>query len=208
VSKPRRSFDLESKSSSEAAQASDVAPIAEDGEAVGGTLTVMKQNCLDSWKEIAAYLQREIRTVQRWEKSEGLPVHRHYHQKIGTVFAFKEEIDAWSLSRASLPYKSQGRTRSASVRAGGFAIAAGDFSITNSVVTSKASKKLESSSNWNKGIIPAIIYIDSETLSHEIVSLFAGTRRLAGNGFTSKSIFLLNSVPALRGRARRRAAGD
>ena len=30
---------------------------------------------LDSWKEIAAYLNREVTTVQRWEKREGMPVH-------------------------------------------------------------------------------------------------------------------------------------
>lgn len=32
---------------------------------------------LDSWKEIAVYLDRALRTVQRWEKDHGLPVHRH-----------------------------------------------------------------------------------------------------------------------------------
>ncbi|MGH9530901.1 MAG: hypothetical protein ACRD2Q_00810, partial [Terriglobales bacterium] len=50
---------------------------------------------LDSWKEIAAYLKREVRTVQRWEKSEGLPVRRHLHKKQGTVYAYKAELDAW-----------------------------------------------------------------------------------------------------------------
>jgi Tol biopolymer transport system component len=50
---------------------------------------------LDSWKEIATYLKREIRTVQRWEKQEGLPVHRHLHDKLGTVYAYKAEVDAW-----------------------------------------------------------------------------------------------------------------
>src|SRR5258708_7081212 len=52
-------------------------------------------NFLDSWKEIAAYLEREVRTVQRWEKKEGLPVHRQTHEKLGTVYAYKSEIDAW-----------------------------------------------------------------------------------------------------------------
>ncbi len=52
-------------------------------------------NFLDSWKEIAAYLEREVRTVQRWEKKEGLPVHRQIHEKLGTVYAYKSEIDAW-----------------------------------------------------------------------------------------------------------------
>ena len=50
---------------------------------------------LDSWKEIAAYLKRDVRTVHRWEHTEGLPVHRHPHQKRGSVFAFKAELDRW-----------------------------------------------------------------------------------------------------------------
>lgn len=50
---------------------------------------------LDSWKEIAAYLKRDPRTVQRWEKKEGLPVHRHVHEQQATVYAFRSEIDAW-----------------------------------------------------------------------------------------------------------------
>ena len=38
---------------------------------------------LDSWKEIAAYLNRDVTTVQRWEKREGMPVHRQLHDKTG-----------------------------------------------------------------------------------------------------------------------------
>ncbi|MGC2390337.1 MAG: tetratricopeptide repeat protein [Candidatus Acidiferrum sp.] len=50
---------------------------------------------LVSWKEIASHLGREIRTVQRWEKSEGLPVRRHEHQKKSTVYAYANELDEW-----------------------------------------------------------------------------------------------------------------
>ena len=50
---------------------------------------------LDSWKEIATYLRREVRTVQLWEKKEALPVHRHFHQRLGSVYAFRSEIDRW-----------------------------------------------------------------------------------------------------------------
>src|SRR5260370_27985762 len=65
-------------------------------------------NFLDSWKEIAAYLDREVRTVQRWEKKEGLPVHRQIHEKLGTVYAYKSEIDAWWRERsAKLASKSE-----------------------------------------------------------------------------------------------------
>ncbi|MGB6475130.1 MAG: tetratricopeptide repeat protein [Candidatus Sulfotelmatobacter sp.] len=50
---------------------------------------------LDSWKEIAAYLNKEVRTVQRWEKNLGLPVRRLGQGKQGTVFAYKVDLDAW-----------------------------------------------------------------------------------------------------------------
>ena len=54
---------------------------------------------LDSWKEIAAYLNRDVTTVQRWEKREGMPVHRHVHDKRGSVYALTLELDAWLQSR-------------------------------------------------------------------------------------------------------------
>src|SRR4029079_9117639 len=54
---------------------------------------------LDSWKEIAAYLGRGIRTVQRWEREEGLPVHRLAHDQRGTIYARREELKAWWESR-------------------------------------------------------------------------------------------------------------
>src|SRR5947209_16739908 len=57
---------------------------------------------LDSWKEIAVFLRRGIRTVQRWERSEGLPVHRHQHQKLGTVYALKSEVSVWWASRCAV----------------------------------------------------------------------------------------------------------
>jgi len=50
---------------------------------------------LDSWKAIAEYLKRDVSTVRRWEKREGLPVHRHLHHKLGSVYAFQSEIDDW-----------------------------------------------------------------------------------------------------------------
>jgi TolB-like protein len=56
---------------------------------------------LDSWKEIAAYLDRDVTTVQRWEKREGMPVHRHQHDKRGSVYALSSELDAWIESRRS-----------------------------------------------------------------------------------------------------------
>jgi Tol biopolymer transport system component len=54
---------------------------------------------LDSWKEIAAYLNRDVTTAQRWEKREGMPVHRHLHGRLGSVYAFRTELDVWVRSR-------------------------------------------------------------------------------------------------------------
>ncbi|HEV2304211.1 MAG TPA: hypothetical protein VGR93_01715 [Candidatus Acidoferrales bacterium] len=54
---------------------------------------------LDSWKSVAAHLHRGIRTVQRWEEFQGLPVHRLQHSKQGSIYAYKSEIDSWSISR-------------------------------------------------------------------------------------------------------------
>ncbi len=58
---------------------------------------------LSSWKAIATYLDCSVRTVRRWERTEGLPVHRHVHQKLGRVFSLKTEIDAWRQTRARSP---------------------------------------------------------------------------------------------------------
>ena len=61
------------------------------------------QKTLESWKQIAAYLERSERTVRRWEGSEGLPVHRREHEKQDTVFAYRHEIAAWSRLRTKCP---------------------------------------------------------------------------------------------------------
>ena len=58
-----------------------------------------ERNRLDSWKEIAAYLNRNVRTVQRWEKREGLPIYRHVHERGSSVSACKRKIDAWQKQR-------------------------------------------------------------------------------------------------------------
>ena len=59
----------------------------------------VSEDRLDSWKEIAVYLKREVRTVQRWEKTDGLPVHRLQVNKQGPVYAYKSELDSWFRGR-------------------------------------------------------------------------------------------------------------
>ncbi len=63
----------------------------------------LAEDRLDSWKAISAYLKRDVTTVQRWEKREGMPVHRHVHDKIGSVYAYRSELDQWMRGRAPIP---------------------------------------------------------------------------------------------------------
>ena len=50
---------------------------------------------LNSWKEVAVYLGRGARTVQRWEHCNGLPVYRYGNSPRAAVFAFKGELLNW-----------------------------------------------------------------------------------------------------------------
>jgi hypothetical protein len=55
---------------------------------------------LNSWKEIANYVNREIRTCQRWENKFGLPIYRINKESTHSkVFAFKSEINHWFKER-------------------------------------------------------------------------------------------------------------
>ena len=58
-----------------------------------------QDKALESWKEIAVYLQRDVSTVRRWEKSENLPVRRHLHLSRASVYAYPSELDAWRAAR-------------------------------------------------------------------------------------------------------------
>jgi WD40-like Beta Propeller Repeat len=58
---------------------------------------------LNSWKAIASYLGRDVRTVQFWEKEQALPVHRQRHSKLASVFAYRSELDQWLQDRTDRP---------------------------------------------------------------------------------------------------------
>src|ERR1039458_10310080 len=56
---------------------------------------------LDSWKEIATFFRRDERTVKRWEKERGLPVHRLQGSATGRVYAYSDELLRWMKSPVS-----------------------------------------------------------------------------------------------------------
>ena len=68
---------------------------------------------LDSWKEIAAYLKRDERTVRRWE-AEGLPVRRKVHKKQASVLPIKRKLTPGGTTDVSVCSSLQNR-----VQAGG-----------------------------------------------------------------------------------------
>ncbi len=71
---------------------------------VGGSVssTQWTRERLDSWKEIASFFRREVRTVQLWEKREGLPVRRQHHKKLGSVYAYRHELESWWIARSAI----------------------------------------------------------------------------------------------------------
>jgi len=87
--------------------ARDVASALRTAQSAGASATSLSaapsQHRLDSWKEIASYLGRGVRTVQRWEREEQLPVHRLEHAKRGSVYADREELARWWKSRQTTP---------------------------------------------------------------------------------------------------------
>ena len=50
---------------------------------------------LSGWKEIASYVGKSVRSVQRWERELGLPVHRIHTARGEIIYAFRSEIGAW-----------------------------------------------------------------------------------------------------------------
>jgi TolB-like protein/cytochrome c-type biogenesis protein CcmH/NrfG len=80
------------------------------GSDPGGSSTTQR---LESWKEIASYLRRDKRTVQRWEREYGLPVHRLQLKTGSTVYAFAAELDSWYAERQPPNFPSEASTSEA-----------------------------------------------------------------------------------------------
>ena len=71
--------------------------------------TTVNKKRLDSWKAIAEFLGRSLRTAQRWHDCNGLPVH-HFGGHKGSVFAYEDEIDHWLESLTEVSGTVQGQT--------------------------------------------------------------------------------------------------
>jgi hypothetical protein len=65
---------------------------------------------LSGWRQIARYLGKSVRTVQRWEHELGLPVRKIDTQTKSDVVAFVTEIEVW-VRRGSLPLNEGGQAK-------------------------------------------------------------------------------------------------
>lgn len=69
----------------------------------------MASDVLMSWKEIAAYLGKGVRAVQRWEREIGLPVRRLLGKNRIVVLAIRPELDAWLCRTGPVERAANGR---------------------------------------------------------------------------------------------------
>jgi hypothetical protein len=70
---------------------------------------------LDGWKKIAAHFKRDRSTVIRWAQ-HGLPVHRVPGSRVGSVFAYTHELDAWLALGAPILHETEPTTAGASAK--------------------------------------------------------------------------------------------
>jgi TolB-like protein/tetratricopeptide (TPR) repeat protein len=103
---------------------------------------------LESWGEIAAYLRREIRTVQRWERYQGLPVRRLQIGKLGSVYAYRSELEKWYGERQPHAEAETGATGKDS--AGETVEAAEPELVPAAVVTTQAIADAHERKRWSK----------------------------------------------------------
>ena len=68
----------------------------------GGVKDMPSKFVLQSWKQISEYVGRTERTLQRWERDFGFPVHRPSGKLRSSVTALPQEIQEWTRGKLSL----------------------------------------------------------------------------------------------------------
>jgi TolB-like protein/Tfp pilus assembly protein PilF len=165
---------------------------------------------LDSWKAIAQYLGRDVRSVQRWEQHRRLPVHRVPGQKGGTVFAYEHELDHWlssgrieetasstkqtSESAAEPPDFEMGASRQAVAASASSRAKIGLFSVLFIIIVISAvlAIGLKFRSNPAPGDIQSIAVLPLQNLSGD------ASQEYLADGFTEELVTELAQVHSLR----------
>ena len=156
---------------------------------------------LQSWKEIAAFLERDVRTAHRWEKRAGLPVRRHTDGKRSSVYAYPSELESWRSARPlqaddGLPhFWKRPRTwfAAGALAAGAAAIVYGPFLNPKAPTAEAAEGAMRSERMWTGDVAQStaklssdgnsIIFTDWETGDFRALDTSSGeSRRLTGKG--------------------------
>jgi transcriptional activator of cad operon len=146
----------------------------------------MADERLESWKEIAAYLRRDVRTVQRWEQTDGLPIHRHQRAHRPIPYAYKAELDAWWTSRSEPPADVDAATVAAPKRPR-YSVVAALALLTVAIAAAAAYRTIVSRSH--EPAIAVLPFLDlSEGMKNEEFA----------DGITEELIDRLNKVRGLR----------
>jgi len=155
---------------------------------------------LDSWKEIAAFFDRDERTVNRWEKELGLPIHRYPGAK-GRVYAFTAELSAWlAASRhAGLVLAKGNSVNQTTPQAGGIAVIARGPAVVQPPAEARASSPIRSH-RISRLVVASILGMSAVA----VALLFraspnrdarAASHALASSRQTSPSAVVLASTP-------------
>jgi len=181
---------------------------------------------LESWKEIAAHLKRDTTTVRRWEKSQGLPVHRHLHESRSSVFAYPSELDAWWAGRTPAEKAADITEAPAASRALRFAalaaalllsLATSGDRIVRSLETAAQAQGITARQLWAGPLVDTtgdvapggklISFVDWETGDLAVRDVAAGTSRRVTNKGTWADSFEFALFSALSPDQRRLAYG-
>jgi Tfp pilus assembly protein PilF len=164
------------------------------GHTVGSNPSTNRQR-LDSWKEIAVFFGRDERTVNRWEKELGLPVHRLPGTK-GRVYAYTDELSDWLAGprneRAAMPEQQSPSSPDSQTAGARLTVVAGRHPIPDAASAPPVSleavpTRSVAARHGNPGWIVAAALIGLTALAlmlirHPIAGLdFAGAKRGAGN---------------------------
>lgn len=85
----------DSPAGSSTGRESEYTRVIENEAEVQGGFSRPAHGRLDSRRETAAYFSRSVRCAQRWERLEGIPVHRHRHFHGTSAHTYRFELDAW-----------------------------------------------------------------------------------------------------------------
>src|SRR5262245_56625860 len=150
---------------------------------------------LDSWKDVAAYLKRDVSTVQRWERREGLPIHRHLHDKLGSIYAYRHELDAWQRGRSPRqPSPPDSGTLDTPIEQDGSAAAAGTPGGENTTTPAMLPRNIVGGRRWRLAPMAVVASLAGIAVTLAIFTTIRGRSVDSSPRITSLVVLLLANL--------------